>query len=201
MMKRSFFTLLVLLTALIMHCTNPFTTRTPEAPEGDNTLSRNLQTDPNTILTKIQQSFQQRDTQNYFDCLADTVQFRNGFNFVPEQAEADRLNNWQREEERTYFFNLINADELDRLQVDILEQTFPAPVTTSPDTLEMDFAYLITVKFRTKTERYQGRSILKILKSTGELWFVYEWLDLQDTDGDVSDSTWSTLKANYRISG
>lgn len=201
MMKRSLFTLFVLLTALLMHCTNPFTTRTPEAPEGDNTLSRNLQTDPNTILTKIQQSFQQRDTQNYFDCLADTVQSRSGFNFIPEQAEADRLNNWQREEERTYFFNLINTDELDRLQVDILEQTFPAPVTTSPDTLEMDFTYLITVKFRTKTERYQGRSILKILKSTGELWFVYEWLDLQGSDGNVSDSTWSTLKANYRISG
>lgn len=186
---------------LLASCTNPFSTRTPEAPSGDTSIDRNLQTDPNQVLTKIQQAFQQKDTQAYQDCFADSTLIGSRFVFTPEQNESYRLNNWEIADERNYFFNLVNAEELQTVDIQYPgSAAIPTPVTSSPDTLEIDFNYLITAEFRTKTEMYQGRSILRILKSPEELWYVYEWLDLRNST-DISDSTWSTLKANYRISG
>lgn len=186
---------------LLASCTNPFSTRTPEAPSGDTAIDRNLQTDPNQVLTKIQQAFQQKDTQAYQDCFADSNLIGSSFVFTPEQNESYRLNNWEITDERNYFFNLVNAEALQTVDIQYPgSAAIPTPVTSSPDTLEIDFNYLITAEFRTKTEMYQGRSILRILKSPEELWYIYEWLDLRNST-DISDSTWSTLKANYRISG
>ena len=200
-MIKNIITTLAVMAFLFAGCTNPFSTRTPEAPSGDTSIDRNLQTDPNQVLTKIQQAFQQKDTQAYQDCFADSTLTGSSFAFTPEQNESYRLNNWEITDERNYFFNLVNAEELQTVDIQYPgSPAIPTPVTSSPDTLEIDFNYLITAEFRTKTEMYQGRSILRILKSPEELWYIYEWLDLRNSS-DISDSTWSTLKANYRISG
>ena len=75
----------------------------------------------------------------------------------------------------------------------------PQPVPGTTDTMLLEFDYTITATaIGNQPERYQGRSIMHLLKTSQEIWFIYRWIDLQQVN--VSDSTWSTLKANFRIS-
>ena len=186
------------LLSLLCYCTNPFSTRSPEEPDpnaGQPTTGNNLQNTPDSVIAKIKLSFEQRNPQLYLDCLADPVRIGTFFVFFPEQDEAARLVNWMLSDEKQYFNNFVNSEDLLKVE---LKDSVLSSFTTSLDTFRTEFIYKITAQFRTKTDRYQGRSILGLLRASGDqLWYIYEWVDLRAGD-ETSDSTWSTLKADYR---
>ncbi len=193
-MKRLQRLALILLFALGSGCTNPFDTRTPEEPDpgSDPPPPNNLQNNPDSLRAQMKLAFQLRDPQLYGDCFVNPLLIGMGFLFTPEQDEAPRLLNWTLADETKYFSNFVNAGDLVSVA---LRDSVISRFETSLDTFKTEFSYLITAEFRTKTERYQGRSILGILRAQADqLWYIYEWVDLPDR----SDSTWSTLKANYR---
>jgi hypothetical protein len=182
----------------IIGCTNPFDTRTPEEPDPDSTqpTSFNLQNDPNTILAKIQQTFEFKDSKSYKDCFATPAIIPGGFVFIPDQNEASRFSNWTVAEEERYFIDFTSKFDV-TVQFDP-QQPVPQPIAGTNDTLILDFNYTITAAAdRFPPELYRGRSVMRILKTPQEIWFIYRWLDLQETD--TGDSTWSTLKANYSV--
>ena len=185
--------------SFIAGCANPFSTRTPEEPDLDSTqpTSFNLQNDPNTLLAKIQQTYEFKDSKSYKDCFANQAIVPGGFLFIPDQNEASRLANWTLEDEERYFTNLVNKFEV---TFDFNpDEAVPQPIPGTSDTMLLEFDYTITASAeRQQPERYQGRSIMRLLKTPQEIWFIYRWIDLQEVS--VSDSTWSTLKANFRIS-
>ena len=191
--------ILILYIVFIAGCTNPFSTRTPEDPDLSSTqpTSFNLQNDPNTLLAKIQQTYEFKDSKSYKDCFANPSVFPGGFLFIPDQNEASRLTNWILDDEERYFTNLVN-------KFDVVfdfnpEQAVPQPIPGTSDTMLLEFDYIITASDGILgTERYEGRSVMRLLKTPQEIWFIYRWLDLQEAS--KSDSTWSTLKANFRIS-
>lgn len=183
---------------LLCYCTNPFDTRAPEEPDpggGPPTTGNDLQNNPDSVIAKIKLAFEQRNPQLYQDCFADPFKIGTPFLFFPEQDEAARLVNWTLTDEKQYFNKFVNSEDLLKVE---LEDSLLSSFTTSLDTFRTEFLYEITAEFRTKTDRYQGRSILGMLRASGDqLWYIYEWVDLRAGD-DTSDSTWSTLKADYR---
>ncbi len=181
-----------------MACANPFSTRSPETPNLGNDVSDNsLQTDPNRILEKIQQSFDLKDARSYRACFAEVALVGQAYLYISENSEAARLINWGVDDEENYFFNLTSDGDV-VLQF-TPEKPLPTPVSTSPDTLQLDFEYEIAVIFQQRAEHYRGRSVLKIFKAGDERWYIFEWRDLLKQSSTIADSSWSTLRANYRI--
>lgn len=201
-MKKQIFICIIICAAVVSRCTNPFSTRTPEEPDlgnGTGISDNSLQTDPNRVLEKIEQAFEMKDSRAYRACFADESFIGIGFSFIAEDTEMPRLTDWTLDDEERYFNNLVSSATVDFAVIP--ESPIPTPVSNSPDTLQLDYEYVISVtQLRASIERYKGRSIMRILKAPDELWYIYEWHDLRVSRASQSDSTWSTLKANFRIS-
>lgn len=197
-MKFKHYIYIGLLLFSVWTCTNPFSTRNPEEPEtGSDRPSVNLQNDPDSLLSKLRQSFILKNVTYYQECLADSFQVNKSLLFIPDNREMDRLGNWDLSDETNYFNNLINAQDLETIGINFDDHSDWIQTPTSSDTLQVQFSYQIDVQFRTKSENYQGRSLIKILRSSTSLWYIFHWEDFKLTSNEQSD-TWSTLKANYR---
>jgi hypothetical protein len=195
-MKININIVIAILSLAIFGCTNPFSTRTPETPNlGGGKPKSLLQTDPDSLLSKLRSSFTIKDVTDYQECLADSFQVGKNLIFIPENREINRLVDWNLQDEANYFNKLVNSDGLRDISI-----TLDTPNTwtfLSADTQQIEFSYQIDIEFITKTEFYQGTSIIKILKSSSSLWYIFYWQDLKINANDPSD-TWSTLKADYR---
>jgi len=181
---------------LFGYCTNPFSTRTPEEPnifEGDG-VSDTRQTDPDALFSKFLNSISSKNVSHYQECLADDQQGGINFLFIPENREFSRLTNWTKQDEINYFNKIINTEEIQEIDVIFSDRS---DVQIATDTLETQVQYELNIQFRTKIENYQGRSILKILRSSSSLWYIYYWEDLS-LNSNITNNTWSTLKADYR---
>lgn len=197
-MKIKIYIIFSILFLIILNCTNPFSTRSPEKPIiSSNNQTSNLQTEPDSLLSKLRRSFILRDITDYQECLSDSLQVGKTFVFVPENREISRLVNWSLQDEKNYFYQLINSEDLQDVTINFYDQSSWNTTPTSSDTLQTQFSYQLTFQFRTKTEYYQGRSLIKILRSSAALWYIYYWQDFKLNANDLND-TWSTLKANYR---
>ncbi len=194
-MKKIWYIFLVFLVA----CTNPFTTRTPEKPTSSPGVkpANSLQTSPDSLFSKLKYAFRDRNVNYYLECLADVNTTHLPFTFVPQQNESYRLVAWTRQDEYNYFNRLISNKELDHITLQIYNLRPWNTVGASQDTLQTRFNYEIKLDFKTRREYYRGESVFKILRSDQSLWYIFYWEDLALT-ADQADSTWSTLKANYR---
>jgi hypothetical protein len=189
--------LIVVLFFTFWNCTNPFSTRSPEEPNPTgNQQTFNLQTDPDSLLSKLRQSFSTQDRTDYEECLASELQGGPGLVFIPENREVVRLADWDLADEGKYFQKLIDTDDLQEIDISFYDKS--QWIITSADSQQIRFSYKITLKFITETEMYQGRCLIKILRSSTSLWYIYYWEDFRLESNDQSD-TWSTLKADYRI--
>lgn len=195
-MKTNIYIVTAILFLAFLSCTNPFSTRTPEDPDlGGGKPKSLLQTDPDSLLAKLRSSFGLRDVTDYQECLADSFEVGKSFVFIPENREINRLADWSLQDEANYFNKLVNSDGLEDINISF---NTPSDWTfLSADTQQIEFSYQIEVEFITRTDFYQGSSIIKILKSSSSLWYIFYWQDLKINSNDPSD-TWSTLKADYR---
>jgi hypothetical protein len=143
---------------MLAYCTNPFDTRAPEEPDpgsGQPSIGNSLQNNPDSVLTKIKLAFNQKNPQFYQECFADPYKIGVLFLFTPEQKEAARLVNWMFDDEKAYFSNFVGNEDLVNVE---LKDSILSSFETSLDTFKTEFIYEITAEFRTKTDRYQGRT-------------------------------------------
>jgi hypothetical protein len=188
-MKRKFIVFVI----LFLSCTNPFSTRNPEEPTNRPQLVSNLQNNPDSLLVKLQHAFRDENINFYMDCLADSH-----YTFIPEQNEAPRIPQWTLQDEFNYFNRLINNNDIKKIILQIYNVQTWNLIGASQDTLQSQFNYEIEVNIKAnEREIYQGESIFKIFRSQQSLWYIYYWEDLEN-NSDETDSTWSTLKVNYR---
>ncbi len=180
-------------------CTNPFSTRTPEEP-AINTKPHSinsLQNHPDSLFSKLKYAFKEKNVNYYIECLADPARVKTVFTFMPQQNEAYRLTDWTLQDEFNYFSRLVNNKDIQKVNLQIYNVEDWTFVSNTQDTMQSRFSYEITLYLKTKKEYYRGQSIFKILRSFQSLWYIYLWEDFQLNSKQV-DSTWSTLKANYR---
>ncbi len=193
--------IILFLIPVLLYCTNPFSTREPEPPDFGNDFPRSLlQTDPDSVLSKIQRAFRTRNAQMYKECLAAPEITDTLFRFIPERDEAPRLLNWTLEDEFTYFTNLANDEDVKSVNIDFTERKSFTEVPSRPDLREGPFNYRIILLLNSdpNPQIYRGRSNLRLIKASNELWYIFEWQDFK-IEGENSGNTWSTLKANYRF--
>ncbi len=181
----------ILLVFLLVGCTNPFATRTPDPPDsGDNLVTS--QSDPEQLIAKIRSAFEVQLASTYDQC------FDSLFTFLGAGTDASELSNWDRMREIAYFEQLVQDEQVQTAELSIPDATDPVFVPITQDEEEVRFGYEIRLELRSgqRLERYQGRVILRVVKSSQENWFVRSWQDLEIEAG--YDSTWSTLRAIYR---
>lgn len=198
-MKLNFVFIVLFIFLTIWACTNPFSTRTPTvpAPTSSTQALNNLQNDPDSLLAKIRYAFNLKNSSFYIECLADSNQTGKGFVFVPEKDESYRLSNWGRQDELNYFNNLINNRDVQEIGIEFIDVLPWNSSQNSTDTLQTQFSYSIRLKFRTRSEVYQGRTFIRLLRSNFSQWYVFYWEDFK-MSSQSPDSTWTTIKANYR---
>ncbi|MGH1364404.1 MAG: hypothetical protein ACRBF0_12670 [Calditrichia bacterium] len=181
----------VILLIFLGSCTNPFATRMPEPPtSGDNLVTS--QSDPEQLIAKIRSAFDVQLSSTYEQC------FDSLFTFLGAGSDASELSNWDRMREIAYFQQLVQDEQVESAVLNLPEDGDPVFTPITQDEEEVRFQYEILLGLRTgqRVERYQGRVILRVVKSSQENWFVRSWQDLETTSGN--DSTWSTLRAKYR---
>lgn len=187
---------------ILAGCTNPFSTREPDKPASGNVLQQanTLQNHPDSLLAKLLYAFDEKNRFYYRECFADTerVGVESEFRFLASPNERYRLTGWTLQDEINYFDKLsTNPDILaKRLQI-FNKQPEWTEVSASQDSLQNRFSYEIELTYKDHKEVYKGQSIIRIMRSSQSLWYIQYWEDLY-LDTKQSDSTWSTLKANYR---
>ncbi len=190
---------LLVVLVLFASCTNPFVTREPEPPavatrpQPGNTLQNN----PDSLLLKLQYAFRDKNVNFYTDCLSDGERVTPAFYFVPSQNEAQRFPFWSRRDEYYYFNQLATNSDLEKMSLQLFNVADWTYLGASQDTMQTNFAYEIQLKFKLRREIYRGEGVFKIVRSSQSLWYIYYWEDFEKTAG-ANDSTWSTLKINYR---
>lgn len=179
---------------ILIGCTNPFSTRDPKNPDQTNRVqtANSLQNNPDSLLAKLQYAFEESDINFYRECLADSK-----FIFIPQQDESFRLTLWTLQDETNYFNRLATNKNIERMILQLFNIQEWIFTGSSQDTMQSRLSYEIELKFKTKKELYQGESIFKIFRNSQSLWFIFYWEDLK-LENNSTDSTWSTLKANYR---
>ncbi len=180
-------------------CTNPFALRTPESPilnSGQKVL--NLQSDPDSLLKKMQVAFKERNTTYYLETLASMETVGLAFRFIPEKSESYRFSGWSRSEEGNYFFNLINQSQLKTLTLRFFDAEPWRQSPASLDTLTTNISYEIVVNKLTKTEKFVGRAAFTVVRNPLSQWYIWRWEDFKQQENQT-EATWSTLKANYRV--
>lgn len=190
---------LIIWLILLVGCTNPFSTRTPGHPQaGEQPQAVNsLQNYPDSLLAKLKLAFAEKNINYYMDCLADSTEINISYTFVPQQSEALRLANWTVQDEYNYFYLLTTHKDITDIILQVYNIRDWTLVGASQDTIQTRFSYEIEIDFQTEKEFYRGESIFKLARSQQSLWYVFYWEDLL-LNSDQTDSTWSTLKANYR---
>ena len=183
-MRRSWIILVLVLA--VVRCTNPFSVRSPEPPTTGQNIGFNLQANPDSLLSKIALAFVNSNAESYIECFAE-----DGFSYLASPNEANRFGDWDLLSEKRYFEQLVLGVE----DVTFSRTAEPSRLLETPSSAELSFRYSIAVKSTSKTERYQGESLLRIDQAGSGFWHITSW---QDFSAEGSDSTWSTLRANYR---
>jgi len=181
---------------LFVSCQNPFTTRDPEAPSGEQT-SWIQPIAPEIVIANLQSSILERNIENYIRCfgLADDV--RKNFTFVPEISVSNNFQgifaNWSISEERIYMNNLFgftHADSTSNLRfTDITEIQFGDSVSTTKE-----YDLFIAHTNPTAPTIVNGRMVLNIRKGSDALWFISSWSDIKTGSSPV----WTLLKAEFK---
>lgn len=194
--KYSFTGIVVSLVAGNLFCNNPFATRDPEPPSGEQT-SWVQPIAPEIVLTNLQSAIREKSVENYIRCFGLSDDVRRGFTFKPEISVANNYRgvflNWSIDEERNYINNLFSFIPSDSLSVlfltDVTEIQFGDSVITSKE-----YDLIVAHSNSSAPGSVSGRMELSLKKGSDALWFISRWADFKTSELPV----WSLLKAQFK---
>lgn len=181
-------------------CTNPFSLREAEPPldisGSDQRLQ--LQLNPDSLMFKMQLAFKEKDNQLYQDLFARESIDSVSYTFKAGYYYLDRLNNWTLQDEFGYFDNLIKDKNILTLQLELNKSKEWVTVSNDPDSLQSQYFYKITLKENNIVQVYSGDALFKIYRASDSYYRIYYWEDIINSANEA-DSSWSALKARFRI--
>ena len=178
-----------------MYCQNPFSTREPEQPSGQQ-AAWNQPVAHEIVLDNLRSAISEKNVENYIRCFGLTDAVRENFLFVPELSVANNylgvFTNWSIIEERNYInhlFSLLSPDSVSSLILtNVTEFSYGDSVRTTGE-----YDLLITHTNPSAPKQVLGRMELKLRKDAGALWYISSWIDLKTGDFPV----WSMIKAEF----
>ncbi|KPK89534.1 hypothetical protein AMJ80_09665 [bacterium SM23_31] len=179
----------------VFSCRNPFATREPEPPAGQQ-ATWVQPVSPEDVFENFKAAIKERNVENYLRCFGTTETVREGFIFVPEISVANNyqevFTDWGIVEERNYInhlFNLLPADSVSSLILtDVSEFQYGDSVRTTKE-----YDLVAAHKNPTAPKEIIGRMDLSLRKGPNALWYIAYWADFKTADYPV----WSLLKAEF----
>ncbi|MCZ7557652.1 MAG: hypothetical protein M5R41_14740 [Bacteroidia bacterium] len=172
-----------------------FETRDPEPPaSGSSTFVP--PTSPDLVLSNLEYSVSEKNTENYIRCLADTVNSGVRFLFLPTAAAAGRyastFSGWTVQSERSYFAALVaftGSAATSRL-------TFSgAFVVLASDSAVYEGSYDLLFRHGVPgvTENVKGNVQFVLRTDRSSIWSITRWTDIPHTD----QTSWSEWKGRF----
>jgi len=191
-----FYGIIIVILFFLVSCQNPFATRDPEDPSGEQTLWIQPIA-PEIVITNLQSAIKERNIENYIRCFGLIDEVRKNFSFFPEISVANNFQgifvNWGISEERIYMnniFGLTHADSISSLRfTDITEIQFGDSVSTTKE-----YDLFIAHTNPSAPVIVNGRMVLNIRKGPDALWYISSWSDFKTS----SSSVWTLLKATFK---
>lgn len=188
------FSLLILLVTFI-GC-DIFKTREPENP----VQSRNTWIPATTIdvlLDNFKNSLNERSTENYLRCLADSILTGKSFEFIPSAESFANYSviflNWKIQSERIYFENLKSKlkDE-SGITLSLFNEDRG---TIQGDSVNYSADYLLIVNHSIENlpREFNGHLQFTLVRDTKGEWSILRWKDIKRND----NLTWSDLKGRF----
>ena len=184
----------------MLACTNPFATRNPEPPQGNQ--SNWIQpSSPEYVLVNLRSALKEKNITNYMRCLADTSNSFKTFHYEPEPSVANNnpaslFANW----DKTAEFNFLNQwlafvpqdSSLELSLTTLKENTFQDSVVLLQE-------YQLDTYYQCNDDscfyHMQGQAEFYFLRTSEDLWYIYKWRDM----ATGSNPTWSHLRAKFGI--
>ena len=153
-------------------------------------------TSPDIVISNLVSAISERNITNYLQCFVDSNFSEKRFSYVADANSASQypiLRFWTLTNERYYFTNVISSTPNSGTSALFLSDMV---INNTSDTAIVDSDYLLrfdhTKQNVSKTLKGQFRLIMAA--DSRNLWSIYKWIDFRKTP---SDTTWSTLKANF----
>ena len=149
-------------------------------------------TDYQILLSNLQTSIAQRNSQNYLRCFnQDSLRFIPAASLITNNENI--WQNWSIQDEQTWMENAIADLEVNSGNSLVLKETDLQDVTS--DSLKYVGDYLLRVNHSDSsiTTLFQGQIQLTVKINAFNEWEIHRWADIEINP----DSSWSELKLRY----
>lgn len=180
-------------------CGNPFSTRTPEPPEENNSTFFSPDS-PEAVFLNLQIAIAEKNVENYIRSFVDTLRSNRRFIFVPDPAVATKqpgtFLNWNLRDERQYLFQVFQQTPDDSSHsLRFVESETPIVLQeTATFTQEYTLIFRHTRQKDQVPAVYRGQAIFQLERDETGNWAIYKWEDF----GNGTDPPWSALKAAFQ---
>lgn len=186
--------IIYIISALVFSGCDLLQTRSAESPNQPRSNYEQAVT-PQLLISNLVNSLQDKDIQNYINCLVDSSFSEKKFLFSPSSGALSQypflLTDWNIKDEGQYLQNLIT------------KVNAQAPITLSlsnelyspqGDSLIYTATYSINVpNEQSEPADYQGDLRFNMVRDNRSVWVIYLWQDTKSTDLP----SWSELKGKF----
>lgn len=184
---------------LLFACENPFATRNPEPPKGDQ--SNWIQpSSPEYVIYNLRSAVEEKNISNYMRCLADTSNSSMDFRYEAEPSVANNNPSLFAAWNKTAEFNFFNQWLAFVPQDSGVDLSFSKlKENTFQDSVILLQEYTLDTYYQCNDDscffHMEGQSELHLLRTQEDLWYIYKWRDISTG----SSPTWSHLRAKFGI--
>ncbi|HQO10190.1 MAG TPA: hypothetical protein PLK90_09370 [Clostridiales bacterium] len=174
---------------ILSSCSDLFSTRDPEDPDGDtdNYLNESVL----ELKTNFKTSLLALDAELYESLFLNSVSYEYKYTFASEASDISQpgiFTDWDIESEKK-FLRGLKAEGLFFSDIELSSD----PVDETADSLDFNIDYAITVTDSTGSFNIGGNFIFSLIKLDGHFWYIKKWTDISPA-GSIS---FSKLKEPY----
>ncbi len=188
-MARFLFNIVII--AALTSCSDIFSTRTPEDPDGtaDNYFNESVL----ELKTNFKTSLLGLDTYLYESLFLNSINSEFVYKFVSEASDIpqpDIFDEWDVEDEKK-FLNGLKSESFSFSEISLTNE----PIDETADSLNLSVDYLMTVTDSSGTREIKGNFIFDLIKLDGHFWYIRTWTDISS----VGNISFSKLKEPYAL--
>ncbi|MCK4417959.1 MAG: hypothetical protein KAV99_07300 [Candidatus Latescibacteria bacterium] len=188
---RIYTAILIVLLLLVFGCRNPFATREPEPPTGEQ-LPLLEPTSAENVLKNLEISCEHMSINNYMDTLSED------FLFLPDPSDSDRFPDvfsepWGREEESIFCQKLFDKEMTTLISFSSSVDSNATVIEETADFVHYRYDYHIALIHHTDAPRsVKGSAEFSLRCDQQGNWIIFHWED-EKTDSH----TWGELRATF----
>ena len=172
-----------------------FETRTPEAPDDDSTIFI-PPTTPQIVVENLLESVKQKNKENYSACFSTA-----NYSFIPSNDAVIRFTSlfdqWSINDERNYILSLATAlGKSNSINIFFSNSSFIS-LTSDSAVFITDYNISFDLQNSSYPTEYAGKSTFTLVPTQAGLWTILRWQDFSQSDAEITNETWSNLKAYY----